>query len=348
VTQQTLADDLGVSLATISNAYNRPAHVSSALRERIFRRAKALGYSGPHAGARSLRVGKASAVGLIFTEELPYAFGDPAITAFLEGVSASLAEAQMSLLIIPSGRIRTDMSIVRNALVDAFLLYSTPKSDPAIVAAQQRNVPLVCVDAPRLPGAPFVSIDDRAAARAAAEHVIAQGHARLAVLIADATENRAVRVTTYEDLKDDPPDVTRARLYGYADACAEHGLPMPMILQAGFNTVDSVREALHALHPRLGNPTALLATSDLLAVGAMKYCDDVDIRVPHDVSVVGFDDLSLLTDAAPTLTTVRQPLREKGALAGQLLVSLINGKKMSKLTHDLPWELVERGSTGPA
>jgi DNA-binding LacI/PurR family transcriptional regulator len=347
VTVATLADEFGVSLATISNAYNRPDHVSPALREEIFKRAEELGYAGPHAGARLLRTGKASAIGLIFAEDLPYAFADNAITAFLEGVSKALAEASTSLLIIPTGRTAEYVSVVRNALVDGFMLYSIPVPDPAVDLALGRKVPTLCVDGPQLESVPLISINNRAAARAAALHLINLGHHNLAVIIADNTANRHLKLSSFSDAVASPRGITQLRLQGFGDACRKHSVEAPIVVQARFNTVDAGREAAQELLASQPEVTGILCVSDLLAIGAMQHMEAADVRVPQDVSVVGFDDISRLADVRPTLTTIKQPLSDKGYIAGRTLIESINGDRPAAPIRPLKWSLEVRESTAP-
>ena len=99
----TIAEDLGISRTTVSNAYNRPDQLSEQLRTAILQRAKEIGYGGPNPTARSLRAGKARAVGLIFTERLGYAFRDPAAVEFLHGLAEACSERGKSLLMVAAG-----------------------------------------------------------------------------------------------------------------------------------------------------------------------------------------------------------------------------------------------------
>jgi Transcriptional regulators len=132
-------------------------------------RPEALGYAGPDPAARRLRMGRAGAVGLIFAERLAYQFTDPASPAFLRGVALGMEEAPTGLLLIPDSRDRDKTArMVSEAIVDGFLIYSTPQNDPRVEAALARRLPVVTVDQPREIATPFVGIDDRAAARSAA------------------------------------------------------------------------------------------------------------------------------------------------------------------------------------
>ena len=175
--------------------------------------------------ARFLRSGRAGAIGVIYDTQLTYALRDPAASAFLSGVGEPAEDDRLGLLLVPGTKPeQRDTTPVRAAIVDGFLIYSVAAGDPLLAAVLDRGLPTVIVDQPSLPDVPFVGIDDRAAAAAAAGHALALGHRRLAVLsfglspdadsgFADATRQASAAYP-----------VTRARLAGYADAAAAVGL----------------------------------------------------------------------------------------------------------------------------
>src|SRR5215510_2833940 len=178
-----VAERAGVSVGSASQAFGRPELVSDAVRERVLAAAEELGYPGPHPGARRLRTGRAGAIGLIFAERLAYQFTDPASPPFLRGVALAMHGTPTGLLLIPDSRQREETArTVSEAAVDGFLVYSAPRNDPRVEAALARRVPVVTIDQPRDIATPFVGIDDRAAARSAAEHLRGLGHERIAVL----------------------------------------------------------------------------------------------------------------------------------------------------------------------
>ena len=149
----------------------------------MLKAAEELGYPGPDPAARRLRTGRAGALGLIFSERLRYQFTDPAAPAFLGGVAQAMEGADMGLLLIPDSRFReATAATVEAAAVDGFIVYSATRNDPRVEAALARGVPVVTVDQPRDAPTPFVGIDDRNAARGAAEHLRELGHDRVAVL----------------------------------------------------------------------------------------------------------------------------------------------------------------------
>jgi DNA-binding LacI/PurR family transcriptional regulator len=342
VTLQTIADRLGVSRTTVSNAYNRPDQLAPELRERILAAARELGYAGPDPAARRLRSGGREAVGLLFTESLSYAFTDPAAVLFLRGFAHATEEAGVSVLVVPS--LRGDAggrSRVRDAVVDAFCLYSMPHDTPDVLAAVERRLPLVVVDEPHLEHAAFVGIDDRAGARMAGEHLTGLGHRELGIVSFRMTDDGYRGPLTPEREALGAYPVTLDRLAGFRDAvqAAEARWTGE---EVEFNSVEEGAAGMRALLARRPEITAVFCDTDQLALGAIAAARDAGLSVPGDVSIVGFDDIP--PAAAARLTTVRQPLLEKGLAAGRLIVE---GEAAAGRRVDLPLELVPRSSTAP-
>jgi DNA-binding LacI/PurR family transcriptional regulator len=346
-TLQTIADAVGVSRATVSNAYNRPDQLGAELRERIMDAARELGYPGPDPAARSLRRGQAGAVGLLFTETLSYAFSDAAAVAFLEGLARRCEEAGAALLLLPlpaSGA--GGGEAVREAVVDALCIYSMPHHHPAVDAVLERRLPTVIVDEPYLEGTTFVGIEDRRGARLIGEHLTGLGHRRVAAIVPSLVPDRRHGLATPERLRDAAYDVDRQRLAGLREALEEVGVSWEdLAIYECDNREEGGLEAGEHLLRRDPRPTALFATTDVLALGALRAARELGLSVPGDVSITGFDDIPEAARAEPPLTTVRQPLVEKGIAAGRLLLGLMEGGETREET--LPVELVTRGSTGP-
>src|SRR3954452_14056103 len=182
VTLATVAEALGVSAMTVSNAYNRPEKLSPQLRERVLAKAAELGYAGPHATARSLRRGRTGALGVVLGETLPYAFEDPGALEFLRGLARAGAEQGVALPLVPASGNEGDPGLVLTAAVDAFVVFALPDGHPLADALVRRGLPTVVQGGPELPGSALVGIDERAAATAAAGHLLALGHRRLGAI----------------------------------------------------------------------------------------------------------------------------------------------------------------------
>jgi DNA-binding LacI/PurR family transcriptional regulator len=345
VTLQTLADALGVSRTTASNAFNRPDQLNPALRERVLALAAELGYAGPDPAGRALRSGRAGSIGVLLTEQLSYAFGDPAAVSTLRGLAIEAEQVGISLALLPaplSGG-GAAANAVNSALMDACFVYALPEEHPCVERILERHIPVVVADTPHIAGVPFVTVDDRTGARAAAQHLLDLGHGRLAVASLRLREDDHIGFAEGERRGRATYRVTRERLRGYADAIAAAGLdwdavpvyeghPNSRALGAG------AIGALLALDPP---PTAVLAMSDEIAIGVMEGARASGLDVPGRLSVVGFDDVPAATPRG--LTTIRQPLVDKGRAAGRMLLESIAGGTPADVT--LPTELVVRTST---
>jgi DNA-binding LacI/PurR family transcriptional regulator len=322
VTLQTIAEVLGVSRTTVSNAYNRPDQLAPELRRRVLETAAELGYAGPREARRRLRSGRRGAIGVMFAEPLSHAFTDPGAVAFLQGFTEATQEHGRELLLLPGMRgTRQETTAVRDAVVGAFCMYRMPGGHPAVSAALERRVPVVIVDEPRFAGSPFVGSDDEEGGRLAAAHLADLRHRRVAI-IADRLDDDGggERVAGY-----------RARLAGAELVC---------VYDAEGSSPDLGARAALELLDASPRPTALLCSTDVLAFGAIEALRGRGLDVPGDMSVVGFDDVPAA--AAAGLTTVRQPLKEKGREACRLLTEPDTEREVI-----LPLALVERSSTAP-
>lgn len=336
-----VAERAGVSVGSASQAFGRPELVSDDVRTRVLAAAEELGYPGPDPAARRLRTGRAGAVGIIFAERLGYQFTDPAAPAFLRGVARGLEETPTGLLLIPDSRQRQEAArTVREAVVDGFIIYSVPQNDPRVEAALTRRLPVVTVDQPRGAETPFVGIDDRAAARSAAQYLRELGHERVGVLSF---------VTTLDPGAALELDLSVERLAGY-----EEGLggawDAELVRTCRPNAPEPAREATLDLLRSAEPPTAILAMSDILAIGALQAAAEEGIAVPEQLSVVGFDDSPVAQQTTPRLTTVAQQHEEKGRLAARFLMEGVERGSASRRRSRreiLPTELVVRGSTAP-
>lgn len=347
-TLQTIADRLGVSRTTVSNAYGRPDQLNPALRQKILDQAKELGYAGPDATARSLRRGHSGALGLIFTESLTYAVTDPAALLFLRGIAETCEPTGTALLLVPApAGPQAGASAVHNAVVDGFFVYSVAENDARLEAALARRLPTVLIDQPRCEGMAYVGIDDRAGAREVAEHLIRLGHRRFGVVSFPLSEDGYQGPAGPERQAAATFPISAARLAGFADALRDAGLVWEEIpvQETAVNTAEAGEAAAAPLLDREQRPTAILAFSDLLATGVLRAAATRGLTVPGALSVTGFDDIPAAASASPPLTTVRQPLLEKGRVAGRLLRESWSSDTPPVVL--LPTELIVRDSTGP-
>ncbi|GAB3581688.1 substrate-binding domain-containing protein [Amycolatopsis endophytica] len=347
-TLDDVANAVGVSRATVSNAYNRPDQLSADLRNEVLRAAKRLGYAGPNPVARSLATRRAGAIAFMLDTGLSAAFSDPALSITLDALASRVDPEGHALLLLPGGDDggpRADRVLAAQA--DLAVAYSLADNAPALRAVRQRGLPLVVIDQPVVPGSARVSTDDRGGATAAARHLLELGHRRFAILSAQClSEPRGGPLTTAEAAASRFRD-NRERLAGYLATLAAWDIApdsVPIWEVSGLSREAAAPGAARLLDRE---PTALLCMSDELALAAMAVARQRGLRVPEDLSIVGFDDTPPAAWSDPPLTTVRQDLVRKGQLAGELALLLLAGQRAPKATT-LDVELVVRGSTGPA
>jgi DNA-binding LacI/PurR family transcriptional regulator len=344
----TLADvaaHLGVSRTTVSNAYNRPDQLSPALRERVLDAARQLGYNGPDPMARSLRRGRAGSLGLVFDHRLQYIFNDPAAVLFLSGVAAGCEEQGTGLALVPQLP-EGAAEVVRSALVDGYVMFCTPENDERLDAVRARGLPYVLVDFSPYVEGPRVNIDDRGGARAGAQHVLDLGHRHVGIIsssvIGPFGQLSAVEMAGLSN-------TTRARLDGWLDVLLPAGVTPTIFQQRPYNA-DEIAVAARELLALPERPTAVLCFSDEIAAIVIRTAQHAGLKVPQDLSVVGFDDSPVATRMEPALTTIRQDVIAKGRAA----VDALTAELKRRATKDdaaspaevlLPTQLVIRDST---
>jgi len=342
ITLKRIADEVGVSAMTVSNAFNRPDQLSAALRERILEHARERGYPGPDPLARGLRRGRAGAIGVVSDTNLSYAFDDPAASAVIAGVCAAAEAAGLGLLLVP----HAGPAPLSSAVIDGVVVYSVAQDDPLLALAVARSLPTVVVDQPTGTGLPTVGIADEAAATEAARHLTALGHRRFAVVAFGLSPEGPRGPAGLARRRDAAYAVSRGRLAGYAAALEAAGLAWAdvPVLECEGSSRAAGRAAAAGLLAAAAPPTAILATSDVLALGVLDAAAAAGVAVPGGLSVAGFDDVPAA--AAAGLTTVRQDHHGKGRRAGELLLAALRGEPPAAgalLAH----ELVVRSSTGP-
>jgi DNA-binding LacI/PurR family transcriptional regulator len=332
---------------TVSNAFSRPDQLSAALRGRILAAAEELGYAGPDPAARALARGTTGSVGVMLTDSLTFAFTDEVATGFLGAITAELAPTGFALTLLSSSA-TGEVVPARDVPMDGALVYSCDSDSAAVDWLNRRGLPIVYVDQAPVPGASSVNVDDRGGARAAAEHLVELGHRRVAILTSEKAGPHGVEVAP--DLVS-YHNVARQRMLGWLDALQPAGVE-PRVIRVPLKNEDAAYDAAKVLLDRADAPTALLCFSDVLAHGAVRAAADLGVRIPEQLSVVGFDDSPLSQRMRPALTTVRQDVAGKGRAAAAALIAAIESAQSGEAAKPrrvlLPTELVVRESTGPA
>ena len=329
-TIQDVAEEAGVSVATVSRALRGMDHVADGTRQRVAAVAARLGYV-PHFGAAVLAGGATRTMGLV----APY-FNIWYTSQILAGVEEVLSAAGHDLVIYaadthtnrerfirraPSLRTRIDGLLVVDFFPDAGQLRRLVASGLSLVALGEH-----------LDGVASISIDNFDAARRATRHLLEIGHRNIAIAGA-------------QQVSLDPAPVLAARIDGYRAALTDFGIkPRPEYSLPGMLTVDGGREAVDELMNQSERPTAVFFLSDEMAMGGLAQARGHGVDVPTELSVVGFDDHDLA--GAYGLTTMRQRVRELGTIAAQrmLAMSESDGDTAAEL---MPVDLVVRDSTAP-
>jgi DNA-binding LacI/PurR family transcriptional regulator len=338
-----VAKAAGVSQGTASNVFNRPELVKAEVRERVEAAAKRLGYAGPDPKGRLLRAGKVNAIGVVIGDETAYCFQDPYTRELMAGI-AEVCDQHGAGVSLISTRQRSEAGWrVQTALVDGFIVQYGRVRESFVAAVHERRLPLVSIDLDGGPGTSSVYVDDRQGAYLAARHLLELGHRDIALLALESCLPPRFGDSTVDRLRASEYRFSRERSAGYAAALAERGLALealPIVEVPNDRTTG--RRYVRELLAQQPGTTALLAMSDVIALAACDAAREAGLRVPEDLSVVGFDDVAEGAAAEPPLTTVRQPIAEKGRAAARLIFSADAPR-----CQVLPVELVVRGTTAP-
>jgi len=334
-----VAREAGVSKTAVSFAFNSPDRLSPDTAQRIRVVAEQLGYT-PHPVARMLSQRETLTIGVLTPQALSVIFSNPFFGAFSEGVAIAAEASGYALYFISPlhGSLARAMS---RATVDGVVAIGLSDDHPEVEQIRRAGVPIVLVDSTALPEHGSVQVDDIGGARAAAEHVIGLGHREVLIIgVEPPAPSEAM----------DPGGVIARRLRGYREAFASVGVNVrDDHVVVGPASIEGGMAALNGAWEDGLRPTAVLAMSDAMAIGAMRALRDMRLSIPGDVSVVGFDDIDLAQHVDPPLTTVHQPIRRKGEEAVRLLLTVVQRRDLAKAEHSrLETRLIIRGSTGTA
>lgn len=344
-----VAKAAGVSTATAARALGGYGSVSDATRGRVLEAAEQLGYR-PNVLARSMITGSTRTLGVVMSDiENPFfrrSLRGIADTARARGFEVLLANTDEEL-----DKEDTAVSVMTERRVDGLVVCPADGGDRThLTRVIEAGIPVVLLDR-KVAGlhADTVGIDNRKAARAATEHLLAHGHRDIAI-VTGGTDEMLERM-----LRPDMRGVERlsattvgSRAAGFRDAMADAGVPIrPELISAGgFRREDGEAETTRLLALERP-PTAILAFDAMQSLGAFHAITSAGVRCPQDVSLLGFDDAEWADVVQPPLTVVAQPTYEIGVAACNLLLARIEGSGGATAHRRLPTELIERGSVGP-
>jgi DNA-binding LacI/PurR family transcriptional regulator len=309
----------GVSASTASLAFSGAGPVSAATRAKVLAAAEQLNYAGPDPRAQSLRRGRSGIVGVVMEDRLRDAFRDPVNIAMLDGISDELGTASLGLLLLTEpGQGGVDLSL---APMDAVILVGcSTQLDKAVVVFRQRGIPVVAIEAEPMPDVLAIDLDNRDATARAARHVQQLGHERVALVTLPLEPSHARGALTAEREAASTAYTVRERIRGARDV-----FPGVTGVVASASLVEEGIVAGRELLSSGVRPTAIIAQSDLLALGVIRAAEELGIRVPQDLSVVGFDGVRIEGAHPYELTTLVQPSVAKGRAAGRAIVELLEG-----------------------
>jgi DNA-binding LacI/PurR family transcriptional regulator len=328
-----VATRAGVGVATVSRVLNAHANVRPTTRARVLEAIDALNYR-PSPLARNLSLRRTHVIGVV----VPF-FTSPSAVERVRGVASALARSPYDLMLFDieseDRREHAFQLFDRGDRSDGLLLVSLIPPDDEVERLQSARLPVVLVDAPH-PAFPTIVVDDVYGGELATTHLIELGHQRIA-FVGDKSPD-PFRFATSLD-----------RTRGYERALAHAGIELRWeYMCEGTKSHHVARSTAIDLLRLPERPTAVFAASDIQALGVLDAARILGIRVPEELSVIGFDDIDI--SAYVGLTTVRQPLFDSGRRGGELLLEMLSGADPhlgEPHIEQLPLELVIRATTGP-
>jgi LacI family transcriptional regulator len=325
-----VAADAGVSYGTVSRVINNDVHVKQETRERVQEAMQRLGFVA-NRQARSLAGGKSNAIGVLVPD-----LGTGYIGEIIRGIDAELSLADLDLILYTTHRTASkESNYVANlarGMVDGLLLVLPRSPADYIGTLTNRNFPFVLIDHQGTGrDCPAVGATNWQGAYNATEYLIKMGHHRIGF------------ITGSMDL-----GCAGDRLDGYRSALRTHHIPEApeLIYEGTFFQPDGYAGAF-ALLDLPAPPTAIFASNDVMAMGAMDAVRSRGLRVPADISIIGFDDIPQASLVRPALTTISQPLEKMGRVATQMLLGLLAQPDPAVQRIELPTELIVRDSCQP-
>ncbi|MEW6046745.1 MAG: LacI family DNA-binding transcriptional regulator [Bacillota bacterium] len=321
----------GVSARTVSRVINARGYVSSETRDRVLSVIRSLQYQ-PNPVARAMAGAPAQTIGVVIGHEPRIAFSNPFLSEVLRGIGHVASQNGYQVMLYTGESNLPYASLLATNQIGAMVFMSVPATDPRVARVVEGGYPVVLTcryqDSERVY---TVDVDNEAGAFMAVEHLIRYGHRTIAMVTGPANHMTTVR-----------------RVAGYRQALERYGIFFdPALVAEGDYSEESGYRLTHLLLAMRPDLSAIFAAGDLMAIGVVKALVQNGRRVPEDVSVVGFDDISMARYLQPPLTTVRQPGFDKGAIAAEMAIQLARGRTPQQRHVTLAPELVARGSAAP-
>lgn len=323
----------GVSTATVSRTLKSPELVTEHTREKVMKAVQQAGYR-PNWLATSVKTGRSNSIVVLVPNLV-----NPFFMRIIEGIEQGAQEKGYSVLLGDTqgkaSREHEYASMVLTNRADGLIQLDHSFPFSANDAALAEKVPMVSV-CERIEGDrryPFIELDNYAAGRALTHHLISYGHSRFGIIAGQRSSQ-----------------IHHDRLAGIKSVLKEEGIDFAdTMVVGGSYRIETGIEGIQQLFDRdvPVPPTAVFCFNDDIAIGALYELKRRGLRVPQDVSITGFDNVKVSAYMDPPLTTVDQPAYEMGRRAVDVLAQLINRQPLQRTREILPFQLLERGSTGP-
>lgn len=328
-----LAKKTGFSITTVSKALNNYKDVSEKTRAKILQAAAEMDYL-PNAHAQSLSTKKSWAIGVMFSEANEVGMKHPFFNDIIESFRHATEEHGYDLIFASRNLRNRDMSYLehfKHRAVDGIVVICSDRMDEQVQELMQSDIPIVVVDMDSA-NCSVVYSDNTEGARMAVNYLYELGHRHIAHIAGDSSI-----------------DAGAARVKGYE--LAMHALDLPIqpgyLVNAGFFSVEEGKQAMEQLLQLPSPPTAVFVAGDQMAIGAIEAVHEHGLRVPEDISIIGYDDIEMIKYITPKLTTIRQDTDEIGEAAAELLIEQMTAKERRTERRVIPVRLIERASCAP-
>lgn len=331
VSIKNVAESAGVSVATVSKVFNGYTDVSEKTRVKVFEAAKQLNYS-PNIVAKSLSQKQSRTIALLLSNFSEANSQDGVTFKIMSGVIQETANCQYELVVFTASQThqleKSYYQFCRERNVSGVIIHGLKTSDRYYKEILNSEIPCVVIDTQTIgKNTSSISIDNVQAAKEAVQFLISSGHKNIATI--SGSPSAVVSVE---------------RLEGYKLALKEAGIPYndDFVATGNFSEIQSyfLTEDLLKNNPSI---TAIFCASDLMAIGAMKKCQEIGKNVPKDISIMGFDDIDLSRYVTPSISTVRQDFQLMGTESVKLLMENIE-KNISGIHKNLPHKMVDRST----
>lgn len=323
-----IAKMAGVSRSTVSRVINDHPNVSDGVREKVLKIIQDTGYQ-PNLSARSLRSRRSNIIGLVLPQTMDTLFSDPYFSELTRGITHACNDYKKTLALFIEG---TDKDlgkrVTQEGLLDGFVVQSAKLHESFSAKIRNSNIPFVFIGRPDNPKYSFIDVDNIKGGKLAVQHLFDLGYRKIAHITGDLDTNAG-----------------KDRLLGYQQAMQESllGFDESLVFVGDFFE-ESAYKAVSSLVEK--GVDAIFVASDQMARGVIQGLAELGLRVPEDVGIIGYDDLSPAVSMNPMLTTIHQPVREFGYKAVELLLEKLEDEDMQPQQIIMDVELIIRESCG--